>query len=294
MTTVLVTGATGNVGSALVPLLTGRGISVSALTRDPSRAESILGDNVAISRGDFADPASLRTAVEGVDAVFLACANVPDQVAYECATIDEAARAGVRQIVKLSARGAAAGAPVAFWRWHSAIERHLAASGVPAVILQPSFFMTNFFGAADQVRERGMLFAPAATARISMIDPVDVAEVAAVTLTAQDHSGQTYILTGPEATSYAEVAAHLSAASGEPVSYADIPPEAMRSALTAAGLPPFAAEAFVAVFEQLRRGVQATTTDIVQTLTGRAPRSFAEFARAHASVFGRSGVPVGA
>ena len=294
MTTVLVTGATGNVGSALVPLLTARGVAVAALTRDPSHAKSILGDNVAVSRGDFADPASLRAAVEGADSVFLACANVPDQVAYECAMIDEAARAGVRQIVKLSARGAAGRAPVAYWRWHSAIERHLMASGVPAVILQPSFFMTNFFGAADQVRERGMLFAPAATARISMIDPADVAEVAAVTLTTQGHWGQTYVLTGGQAISYAEVATHLSAATGEPVGYADIPPEALRSALTAAGLPPSAVEAFVAVFGELRQGVQETTTDIVRTLTGRAPRSFAEFARTHASVFGRSGVPIGA
>ena len=126
-----------------------------------------------------------------------------------------------------------------------------------------------------------------------MIDPADVAEVAAVTLTSQGHSGQTYVVTGDEAISYAEVAAQLSAATGDPVGYADIPPEALSSALTAAGLPPFAVEAFVAVFGELRQGVQETTTDIVQTLTGRAPRSFAEFARTHASVFGRSGVPVG-
>ena len=139
-----------------------------------------------------------------------------------------------------------------------------------------------------------MLFAPVASARISMIDPADVAEVAAVTLTTQGHSGQTYVLTGRQAISYAEVATHLSAATGEPVGYADIPPEALRSALTAAGLPPFAVEAFVAVFGELRQGVQQTTTDIVRTLTGRAPRSFAEFARTHASVFGRSGVPIGA
>ena len=68
--------------------------------------------------GDFADPASVRAAVDGVDAVFLACGNVPDQVEYECTVIDAAAAAGVRRIVKLSARGAAVGAPVAYWHWH--------------------------------------------------------------------------------------------------------------------------------------------------------------------------------
>jgi len=196
MSTVLVTGATGTIGSALVPPLTARGATVSALVRDPSRAESIRGDNVSIRPGDFADPASLRAALEGVDSVFLACGNVPDQVAYECAVIDEAASAGVRRIVKLSARGAAADSPVAYWRWHCQIERHLTASTVPAVMLQPSFLMTNFFGAAEHVRDRGMLFAPAGSARISMIHPADVAEVAAVTLTSGGSPGQDHVLHG--------------------------------------------------------------------------------------------------
>jgi uncharacterized protein YbjT (DUF2867 family) len=293
MTTVLVTGATGTVGSALVPLLTARGVAVSALTRDPSRAQSILGDNVAIQRGDFADPASLRAAAEAVDAVFLACSNVPDQVAYECAMIDEAARAGVRQIVKLSARGVGADAPVGYWRWHHQIERHLVASKVPAVMLRPSFLMTNFLAAADQVRNAGMLFAPVGTASISMIHPADVAEIAAIALTTQGHQGQSYVLTGPEAISYAEVASHVSAATGQSVGYADIPSEAAHQALVQAGLPPFAAEQFVAVFAALRDGAQATTTDTVHTLTGRAARPFADFAREYASAFSSGGVPVG-
>ena len=180
--------------------------------------------------------------MKGVDSVFLACGNVADQVAYECAVIDESARAGVRQIVKLSARGAAAGAPVAYWRWHGQVERHLKAARVPAVLLQPSFSMANLLGAADHVRQRGMLFAPAGLARISMIDPADVAAVAAVALTTTGHDGRTYVLTGREAITSARVAADLSAATGHSVGYANIPPEAAGSALVDAGMPPFAAE----------------------------------------------------
>ena len=104
--------------------------------------------------------------------------------------IDAAAQAGVRRIVKLSARGAAIGAPVAYWHWHALIEQHLRASGVPAVMLQPGFLMTNLLGAAEHVRQQGMLFAPAAGARIAMIDPADVAAVAAVALTTDGHDGQ--------------------------------------------------------------------------------------------------------
>ena len=283
MSTILVTAATGNVGSALVPLLQGLGADVRALVRDPARAERLTGVDVAV--GDFADPTSLHTALDGVDAVFLACGNVPDQVEHECAVIDAAARAGVRRIVKLSARGAELGAPVAYWHWHALVERRLQASGVPAVTLRPGFLMSNLLGAADQVRHARMLFAPAADARIAMVDPADVAAVAAVTLTTDGHDGVTYELTGPAALGYQEVARDLAAVTGRDVGYVDIPPAAARSAMVEAGLPPFAADQVVAVFAELRAGVQARTTDAVPALTGRPARPFAAFARDHADAF---------
>ncbi len=283
--TVLVTGATGTVGSTLIPLLTGRGATVRALVRDPGRLRLSSDLRTQIVVGDFADPCSVRAAVDAVDAVFLACGNVPDQVEYEGTVIDAAAGAGVRRIVKLSARGAEVGAPVAYWHWHGQIEQHLRASGVPAVLLQPGFAMTNLLGAAEHVRSQGMLFAPAAGARIAMIHPADVAAAAAVALTTDGHDGSTYVLTGPEAISYTQVAGHLSAAVGRPVGFVDIPPEAAVPALIDAGVPPFAAEQVVTVFGELRSGVQATTTGTVNALTGRSARSFATFARQYAGAF---------
>ena len=89
MTTILVTGATGTVGSSLIPLLRGRGVDVRALVRDPDRAQRISAAGAQIVHGDFRNPASLRAAFDGVDAVFLAYGNVPEQVEYECAVIDE-------------------------------------------------------------------------------------------------------------------------------------------------------------------------------------------------------------
>ena len=105
MDTILVTGATGNVGSAVVAELGDRGLPVRAFVRDPDRAAAILGPDVELAVGDFADPASIRAALEGIEVVFLACANVPPQVEYEIRVIDAAARAGVRRLVKLSASG---------------------------------------------------------------------------------------------------------------------------------------------------------------------------------------------
>ena len=285
MSKILITGATGNVASSVVRRLGAQRADVRALVRDPDRAHHIAGDGVEMAVGDFARPESVRAALDGVDAVFLACGNVPDQAEHECAVIDEAARSGVRRIVKLSARGAAIGAPAAYWHWHGLVERHLEESGVPAVVLQPGFLMTNLLAAADQVRHQGMLFAPAAAARIAMVEPADVAAVAAVALTTDGHDGRSYVLTGPEAITYDQVARDLSAATGRQVGYVDIPPEAAVPALVEAGLPPFAAQQIVTVFDALRRGEQSTTTDDVRSLTGRAARPFAAFARDHAAAF---------
>ena len=255
------------------------------MVRDPYRARPLSGPNVRLVRGDLGDPVSLDAAAAGVDAVFLACANVPEQVDHECAVINAAAACGVRRIVKLSARGAALGAPVAFWHWHAMIEQQLRSSGVPSVVLRPGFLMTNLLSAAEPVRDQGVLFAPAAAARIAMIDPADVAAAAAVTLTAHGYDGATHVLTGPEAVTYQEVAADLSAATGRRIDFADSPPQEASAALVGGGVPQFAAAQIVAVFDALRRGEQAETTRAVHTITGRAPRSLSAFAQEHTDAF---------
>lgn len=139
MPTILVTGATGAVGSHVVRELQQRGVGVRALVRDPERAT--FGPEVELAVGDFADPGSLRAAMDGVDSVFLSCPNAPTQEEWETAAIDVAAEAGVRRIVKLSAFGAERGSPVAFWDAHVRIETHLRSGTVPFVLLKPHFFM---------------------------------------------------------------------------------------------------------------------------------------------------------
>ncbi|MEU4420109.1 SDR family oxidoreductase [Actinoplanes sp. NPDC024001] len=273
--TILVTGATGNVGGHLVRVLTARGVPVRALVRRPARSGEITGD--------FADRASLDRALAGADQLFLACGNVPGQVEYECAAIDAAVAAGVRRIVKLSGPDASPGSPLLFERWHGAIEQHLATKNMATAVLRPSTYLTNLLAYAGSIARTGMLFAPAGTAAISFVDPRDVAEAAAELLTG-DLTG-IYTLTGPEAVTYERIAAELSAATGRTVSYVPVSDDDARRAMTAEGMPPETADAIVAIFAAQRSGRMAGVTDTIPRLTGRPARTLAGFARDYAAAF---------
>jgi uncharacterized protein YbjT (DUF2867 family) len=282
---ILVTGATGNAGSRAVHALLESGREVRAFVRDADRARALLGDGVELAVGDFVDPRSVRAALEDVEAVLLSGADDPSRVEWETAAIDAAAATGVRRIVKLSSIAAEPGAPVAFWDWHGQVERHLRRSGIGAVVLRSSFYMSNVVACAAQVARESRLYAPAGDARIAMIDPRDVGAAAAAALTTAGIGGRTYVLTGPEAITYAQVAAELSAATGREVEFIDIADDDARQAMVQAGTPDVIAAQVVNVFKMLRRGIAEQVTTTVQSLTGRPPRDFASFARDHAPLF---------
>jgi uncharacterized protein YbjT (DUF2867 family) len=268
--TVLVTGATGNVGSEVVRALLRRRLPVRAFVRDPERAPE--GAEVAV--GDFTDPASIRRALAGVSRVFLSSANGHDQVAHEAAVIDACAAMGVGLIVKVSALGADPASPLPGAAWNGRSEAHLRASGVPAVVLAAGFFMTNVLAAVQD----GRLLAPAGAGRVAMIDPRDIGEVGAAVLSAGDHAGRTYRLTGPAAITYREAAAALG------LDYVDLPVAAAREGLVAAGLPEWLVRQLDGVFTLVRLGALEEVTDSVRVLSGRDARTFAEFAGERAGV----------
>jgi uncharacterized protein YbjT (DUF2867 family) len=294
---IVVTGATGNAGSEVVRALAARGERVRAFVRDAGRARQVLGEGAELAVGDFADPASVRAALEGADALLLSCADDPRRVGWETAAIDAAVAAGVRRIVKLSAAAAEPGSPVAFWDWHGQVEHYLRSCGTDWVILRANWYMSNVLAAASGVAAEGRLYAPAGQARIAMIDPRDVGAAAAAVLcspghggspghgASAGHEGQTYLLTGPRAITYDEVAAGLSAATRRTVEFVDIPGDAAYQAMTGDGMPGFVAEQIVAMFARLRQGVGAQVSPAVETLTGSTPHDFACFATDHARLF---------
>lgn len=193
---ILATGATGRAGSLVVRELIVRGGSVRVLVRDRDKAQRLFGDEVEIADGDFA------AALDEVDAVFLSGPDDPRRVAWETAAIDAACD---RRVVRLSAIGAALGSPVPFWDWHGQVDDHLRASRARWTVIRSGFFITNLRAMAQD----GVVYAPAGDARIAMIDPADVAAVAAEALVDGRHEGETLALTGPKATTFSEAAEDL-------------------------------------------------------------------------------------
>jgi uncharacterized protein YbjT (DUF2867 family) len=283
---IVVTGATGNIGRRIVGDLQAGGTPCRAFVRDPAKADALLGDGVETAVGDFADTASIRVAVNGADAVLLSSGNDPRQVEYEANVIDAVLATDPRcRLVKISSVGATATSPAAFVAWHGRSEAHLIRSGLPFTVLRANFFMSNLFAAAEAIAHSGQLAAPAGDARIAMVDPGDVAACAVAVLTGSGHESRTYEVTGPEALTYPQVAGTLSAVLGRSVAFVDAPSPAVRQGLVDAGLREWFADGLITLFAALRDGIAAATTDTVHTLTGRPPRTLAEFLRDHAKVF---------
>jgi uncharacterized protein YbjT (DUF2867 family) len=223
---ILVTGATGHVGSELVRLLAERGTPARALIHSPDKAAPIERLGLEVALGDFDQPDTLDAAMAGCDHLFLLSPPNPGQPEQEQHLIDAAKRAGVGHVVKQSVPGADPDAKVVFGRWHAQIEQSLAHSGLAHALLRPSYFMQNFLMSAQPVAEQGVLYGMTGEARISYIDTRDIAAVAAQLLTNPGNHGTSYTLTGPDALTAAEVAERLSAAIGRPVRYVNMLPDA--------------------------------------------------------------------
>jgi uncharacterized protein YbjT (DUF2867 family) len=282
---ILITGATGTVGSDTVRQLAATGAKVRALARNPEKAKGMLGSGIEIVAGDLGDPASLDAALHGVEQAFLLPPVGENAVALQENFIAAARRAGTKQIVKLAALGAALDSPVPFLRQHAEGRRMLEAAGIPFTELQPNSFMQNLFVAAPTIAAEGVIYQPAADAKISHIDARDIAAVAVKSLTGTGHEGKTYPITGPEALSFEEVAAKLSAVLSKPVRYVNVSPGDYRQGLLQYGVPEWQADAVVALYAFYREGKGAVVTHAVAEVTGRAPISLDRFLRDYAQVF---------
>ncbi|NUP04272.1 MAG: NAD(P)H-binding protein [Nonomuraea sp.] len=269
---IVVTGATGNVGSRLVALLAEAGERVTAVSRRP--AEPVAG--VRHVQADLADPAGLKEAFDGADALFLLVAGDDPQ-----AILDAAREGGVRRVVLLSSQGA--GTRPESYRHPVAFEEAVRASGLDWTVLRPGGFHTNAYAWAEPVRAGRIAPAPFGDVGLPTIDPADIAEVAAAVLREDGHAGRTYVLTGPAPTTPRERAAAIGAALGEPVRFVEQTREEARAQMLGF-MPEPVAEGTLAILGAPLDAERQVSPDVERVL-GRAPRTFADWAARNAAVF---------
>ncbi len=269
---ILVTGATGRVGYRLLEALADAGAETTAMVRVEAKAADLPGTpRYVVASFDDPPPAQI---LRDFDRVFLLSPADEEQAELETVFIDALAAAGHQpHIVKIAADGFQdPGCEVRFMRSHRQVAAHLDALGLPVTYLAPSIYMENFLAAADTIRESATITAPAGQGRVGFVAVADVAAAAARVLTSEGHDGATYVLTGPEALGYADVAARISAVFAREVDYEDQPAELTRELMLASRMSQWNADGNLELFEWIRQGGAATVTATVREITGADPR----------------------
>ncbi len=283
---VLVTGATGNTGSGIVSGLLAKGVKVRALVRNVAKAESLKRQGAELAVADLDDPKTLTADLfKGVTAVYFCAWNGPtalDQWKNFHAALKTAGASP--RVVRLSAFGAPQSRII---QQLAAAETDLKRSGLTWTMLQPTFFMQNTMMTAQTVKAQGAVYFDWGEGKAGMIDVRDVVDAAVGVLTASDgrFDRQSYVLTGPQAIGFAEVAAGIGKAIGKEVTYVPVPHEAAKQAMLGMGFPEWIVDGFVELAIGFEHNFANTTTDGVERLAGHPPRGFERFAADFADVW---------
>jgi (4-alkanoyl-5-oxo-2,5-dihydrofuran-3-yl)methyl phosphate reductase len=274
---ILITGATGTVGSevvaALLPAHVGQ---VRVLTRNP---DAVFPDGTQKVVADLAE-SDLAPALDGVDAVFLLTEGL--NIAAHDRRLVAAARLGsVERIVKLSVLAVGHGATDPISNLHRAGEEAIRDSGLGWTFLRPTAFMSNALNWAPMITTDQVVRAPFALGRAAVVDPADIAAVAAFCLTHDGHDGQIYELTGPEPLSPADQVAILSQVLDRDLRYAESDPADMLAQMVSYGMSEELAHAVVEQFRSTLKPFNSEPTGDIAAVTSRPPRSFTDWAQAH-------------
>lgn len=295
---ILVTGASGLSGSAIIREFARQGYPVRALVRNRAKAQALETlPTVEIVEGDMLRPGTLADALSGAERVLLISTADQQMVETQCAFIDAAREAGVRHIIKFSGAESGVGfnqRNFRFTRMHEDVEHYLEQSGLAWTHLRPSQFMQVYLREAPTIIAQDALFLPMENARLSPIDIEDIAKIVCALLrNGREHEGKSYDMTGPESLSMTEVAEQISRAVGRNIRYVNVTPAERRQALLAkGGVPAYFADALdEQVSERLKCSESQVCLDAHKAF-GVRPTTFAEFARRNAAVFRGESVPL--
>ena len=282
--TILVTGATGTIGSALVHRLTQQQLAVSALTRDPTKAKFPAG--VTAVTGDMLDVASMRKALHGVSTLFLLNAVSAQELSEAVLTLNLAREAGIERVVYFSVFNGEAFTNVPHFTSKHAVERMIAQMGIPATILRPNCFMQNdAFFFKDALLGPGLYPFPIGEKGVSMVDVRDIAEIAAGAVLQRERAPQALPsevinLVGPDALTGPGIAKIWSGLMNKPVTYTGSDTGSFEARLAHHAPGWMAMDMRLMLDRFCSDGMAAASADVdrMTQLLGRRPRSYADFA----------------
>jgi uncharacterized protein YbjT (DUF2867 family) len=280
MSKILVTGATGTIGKEVVRALRAKNLSVRAGARTPEKLEALKKLGAEVVALDFNDPASVQSAFEGVDRVFLLTPFVESPVELAKGAIAAAKKAGVRFILRMSAAGADPNAPAVLPREHGIIENLVKDSGIPWAVIQPSFFMDNFFNySGDSIKGQSAVYGASGTGKVAYVSSADVGAVAAEILAnPEKHASKSYLITGGEAVTDEQAVRTLSEVLNREIKLVNMPAKDYEAALRSAQLPNWMVENLLFLESMVKaQGWAEATVTTVKDVTGREPERLRSF-----------------
>lgn len=281
---ILITGATGKLGQFIIQGLVEKGVSpekLAALVRNPEKASTITARGVAIRVGDYADPASLEAAFQGVEKLmFVSSSELGARAPGHLNVVAAAKRAGVQQIVYTSILRAH-DSDMDLAADHRETEMALSDNGVPFTLLRNGWYFENYTGNLGSALAHGTILGAAGDGRYAMASRKDFADAAVAVLTrAGNDARKIYELGGTPAVTLSELAAEVARQSGKPVAYVDLPQAEFQEKLESLGLPPFIARLLADSDAAAKRGLLDTSSGDLERLIGRKTTSLAEAVRA--------------
>ena len=287
--TILITGATGTVGSEVVKQLSAKGenIIVKAAARSATDNTFENLNRVQVVQLDYDKPDSLAVALKGVDKLFLLTPFQSNMVDLTSNLVSEAKKAEVKYIAKQSVMGADAEPGITPGRLHRQAEKIIEESGIPFTFLRPNFFMQNFVNYySNLIRSQGAFYIPAGDAKVSFVDVRDIAAVAVKSLINDNQQkGRAYNITGGEALSYGQAAEILSKAVGKKINYVNVTDQDARNGMKDMSMDEWTIKSMIELFEITRAGNVSEISPIVEQVTGNKPITFSQFANDYAGSF---------
>lgn len=285
-TNLLITGATGSVGTQLVNTLVNMNVSFRALVRNNDQGDLMAHlPQTEIAVGDLSDSDSLVQALKGIEKAFLLTNSSEQAEELQLNFVNAAYKAGVKHIVKLSQLAANENSPVRFLRYHAVVENRIKELGMNYTFLRPNLFMQGLIAFGHSIKYEGKFYGSLGNAAVSAVDIRDIAEVAAKVLTENGHENKIYNITGEESLTHFQMAEILSRILKTEISYVDLNSEQMHGVLTVAGFPKWQIGGLIEDYAHYARGEASEISNTVHHITGKPAIGFEQFVHDHLKFF---------